>query len=285
MLSIFNINYDKNTDPWYRGLVDVASKWNLISLDFTSFDQHVTRGQMADMTTRYMKHNEGALLKSSPADVDLSYLINYLGFLKDYAVTYDSLAKHVNVEDSARNFDKLYGSEKTAGETKSFKDVDGNDLKIGLYNTGKLTEGAPSSCNASYGTGNYSLAITNKDNKILSYLDLGQREISDAMGADGIHYFDMTYEGSQAKPWFILEEYGSCNGNLFSFFIPDYIHGTLKPVKFSDQNENKIFAQSFKDITFDLYAITYKYYDNSQAKYLTKSYSYDSNKGEFVPAN
>lgn len=282
MLSIFNINYDKNTDPWYRGLVDVASKWNLISLDFTSFDQHVTRGQMADMTTRYMKHNEGALLKSSPADVDLSYLNDYLGFLKDYKVTYDSLSNNEDIDAAARDFNKNYGKKK-AMQFEMIQDITGNNLQTALFSDDAL-ENTDISCAKDYLYGNFSLALLGPKvysrDRVLSKIDLGEKTLF-PMGA--IHYVNMSYEGATAQPWLVLEEYGDCNGNLFTFFTPDYIYGNLKPATFSGKTDNKIYAQSFKDISFDLYAFTYKYYDNAQAKYFTKSYSYDSNKEEFFP--
>lgn len=284
MLEIFKVDYDKNATPWYKDIVDVASKGNFIPLDFMSFDQHVTRGQMADMTTRYMKFIKGAAGKADPADNDLSFLNDYLGFLKDYKVTYDSLVNNENIEDKARDFDKNYSKNK-AMQFEMIQDIAGNNLQTALFSA-DATENTDISCAKDYFYGNFSLALLGPKNysrdRVLSKIDLGEKTVF-PMGA--IHYVNMSYEGANAQPWLVLEEYGDCNGNLFTFYTPDYIYGNLKPATFSGQTDNKIYAQSFKDISFDLYAFTYKYYDNSKAKYFTKSYFYDWNKKEFIEGN
>lgn len=284
MLGIFKIDYDKNSTPWYKGIVDVASEGNFISLDFTSFDQYVTRGQMADMTTRYMKFIRGAAGKSSSAENDLSFINNYLGFLKDYKVTYDSLLSHTDIDKEARDFSKL-SKDKVAAQFEQLKDADGNDLQTALFSN-NAKENKDISCAKDYLFGDFSLALLSTKNgardQVLSQIDLGEITVS-PMGA--VHYVNMSYKGSKDQPWIILEEYGNCNGNLFTFYLPDYTHGVLKPAKFSDHKETSIYAQSFKDITFDLYAFTYKYYDNSKAAYIERSYIWDGGAKEFKAAD
>lgn len=71
------------TDPWYKGYINVASEMNIIPLDIQSFDQELTRGQVADMIIRYLKYIDGSqtdYLESSFDDIS--------------TVTYDELLKN-----------------------------------------------------------------------------------------------------------------------------------------------------------------------------------------------
>ncbi len=83
-MGIFNYSYE-STDPWYEGLITIASENNFIPLDISEFGQMFNRGQMADFVTR--------VLKSENDQLD-----EYLAELKDYKVTYASLEGKVNVE-------------------------------------------------------------------------------------------------------------------------------------------------------------------------------------------
>lgn len=85
VLKTFNFSYKVEILPWYYDLIDVASQYNFIPLDFVDFNQNVNRGQMADIITRILKYNAGELA-------------TYLGSKKDIRVTYESLESHVDTD-------------------------------------------------------------------------------------------------------------------------------------------------------------------------------------------
>ena len=74
----FGIDYDKETTPWYKGLVEAASAKNLIPLTIDSFGKKVSRGEMADLIARVLKYNEG--------DLD-----EFLCDKADYVVTFETI--------------------------------------------------------------------------------------------------------------------------------------------------------------------------------------------------
>jgi hypothetical protein len=67
---------------WYKVYVDEAAKMNMIPLDIVSFDQKITRGQMADIITRYLKYKDGtqAAYLSASFGTDGSKVITYDDF-------------------------------------------------------------------------------------------------------------------------------------------------------------------------------------------------------------
>lgn len=83
-MEVFDYEY-LETDPWYKGPVDVAADGNFIPLDFISFDQFMDRGQMADLITR--------ILKSESEE-----LSDYLGMWTPYVVTYENLDSNAKTE-------------------------------------------------------------------------------------------------------------------------------------------------------------------------------------------
>lgn len=75
------VEYEKNTDPWYRGIVNRASELNYIPFTINTFVQEINRGEMADMIARIIKYNEGGFEE---------YLSRYAG-KADTPVTYEDL--------------------------------------------------------------------------------------------------------------------------------------------------------------------------------------------------
>ncbi len=65
------VEYSKDTDPWYRGIVDRASELNYIPYTISGFTQELNRGEMADMITRIIKYNEDLLGEYLTSRVDL----------------------------------------------------------------------------------------------------------------------------------------------------------------------------------------------------------------------
>ncbi|MBD3360401.1 SH3 domain-containing protein [Candidatus Peregrinibacteria bacterium] len=76
-MNTFGYDYEE-TDPWYKGFVDTASKNNFIPLDVDYFGEQYSRGQMAEMITRILKFENGTLNE-------------YLGDDSDERVAYDEL--------------------------------------------------------------------------------------------------------------------------------------------------------------------------------------------------
>lgn len=75
-------------DPWYRIIVDSASSGNYMPLDITSFDQKVTRAQIAEMITRILKTEES-----------VTAIEDYLGDLIHLIITFESIEAGMNLED------------------------------------------------------------------------------------------------------------------------------------------------------------------------------------------
>jgi len=53
----FDYKYDVS-DPWYKGIVEVAESHNFIPLSVSYFDQSLNRGQMADLIARILKEDK-----------------------------------------------------------------------------------------------------------------------------------------------------------------------------------------------------------------------------------
>ncbi|MDA1060334.1 MAG: S-layer homology domain-containing protein [bacterium] len=78
-LKSFGYNY-YNSSPWYKNIVKQAEARYFIPLDFVGFDEHVNRGQIADLLTRMLVYGYGG-----------NELSEYLGEKQNYNVTYDTL--------------------------------------------------------------------------------------------------------------------------------------------------------------------------------------------------
>lgn len=88
-LKAFGYEY-KQTNTWYKGLVEVASYMNIIPPDFTSFSQKVNRGQMAELATRIKKYDLDQLDE---------FLDDEYDGLPSPTVTYDTLEEGIDVEN------------------------------------------------------------------------------------------------------------------------------------------------------------------------------------------
>jgi len=65
----FGDTYVEST-PWYKTMVELASTYNIIPLDVKGFDQVLTRGQVAELITRYLKYKDGTLDEFLGDEVD-----------------------------------------------------------------------------------------------------------------------------------------------------------------------------------------------------------------------
>jgi hypothetical protein len=98
---------------WYQAYVNEASSKNLIPLDIVSFDQKITRGQMADMITRYLKYKDGT---------QAEYLSSSFGTDGSKVMTYDTISSSSasgNLPPAAA-IDACTG--KTTGDSCEFSD-------------------------------------------------------------------------------------------------------------------------------------------------------------------
>lgn len=273
ILGIFKIDYDAETTPWYKGIIDTASTGNFIPLDFTSFNQNVTRGQMTDITTRVKKHVKDWTSEDSNSKND------YLGFLTDYRVTYEDLENNKSIDEEARDIEQTYGTGMLQFENLG----SGLDYQAALYSSNAV-ENTETSCLKDYVSGDFTLAILNLENggrdKVLSKVDIGYKTVF-PMGA--IHYINMDYGPTPMKSLILVEEYGDCNGNLFSFFRPSNYYSNFTEVNFSDLEDNKIYASSIEDIHFDdIETFNHEFYDNSKGEYIKKYYSWDEDSYSFI---
>jgi S-layer family protein len=83
-MEVFGYEY-METEPWYKGPIDVAADGNFIPLDFISFDQYMDRGEMADLITRVLKEESGEQS-------------DYLGIWEPYVVSFDNLSSNADTE-------------------------------------------------------------------------------------------------------------------------------------------------------------------------------------------
>ena len=91
---------------WYKGYVDEASSKNMIPLDINSFDQKISRGQMADIITRYLKNKDGT---------QAAYLSSSFGTAGSRIVTYDSIASSSN-QNSQTSGTQTSGTQQTGSQ-------------------------------------------------------------------------------------------------------------------------------------------------------------------------
>ncbi|PIQ77185.1 hypothetical protein COV82_05860 [Candidatus Peregrinibacteria bacterium CG11_big_fil_rev_8_21_14_0_20_46_8] len=61
MNRLFGIDFSTASNPWFRDGVEKASTSNLIPHDITSFALKITRAQMAEMMTRFVKNDDNTL--------------------------------------------------------------------------------------------------------------------------------------------------------------------------------------------------------------------------------
>ncbi len=83
VLRVFEEDFS-STNPWYKGLVEKASKQNLIPPTITKFEQKITRAETADLIARKMKFENG----------DLE---DFLGNRAEVRVTYESIKAGKNI--------------------------------------------------------------------------------------------------------------------------------------------------------------------------------------------
>ncbi len=88
--------YPEGTE-WFRPYVDAASSANTIPLTIKSFDQQITRAEMADMVTRQYHH-------------DMVILEDFLGDKSDFTVTYDTIEQGTDLKKKYEEYQKTIGS-------------------------------------------------------------------------------------------------------------------------------------------------------------------------------
>lgn len=98
------VQYVENTDPWYLGPVNTASLRNLIPLGIDSFDQKLTRGEMADLIARFIMDQED----------NLAY---FLEARVNFRVSYESIESGLSIESEWFHYlDSLAAGNKNPAE-------------------------------------------------------------------------------------------------------------------------------------------------------------------------
>ncbi len=265
-LEVFDYDYSE-TDPWYKGLVDSASENNFIPLDFFDFDDVINRGQMADLITRILKYEAGEL-------------DDYLLFLSDYKVTYETLLNGNDVEAEVRNsifqkddYQMVYFENFEYATSLILHTVE-------LYSTDAVQDTAVS-CMEGYYSGNWNVEIVNSYNEVIGKAELGELTLPPS---NAIHSDEMAFKDSdELRQILLVEEYGDCNGNQFTFYqFSNYLRG-LEKIDFTDREVDSIYAESIETIHLGIGELTYTYYDNSIAEYVIRHYDWDGELGAFVP--
>ena len=117
-LKIIEETYGANladSEVWYKTYIDEASSKNLIPLDISSFDQKLTRGQMADIMTRYLKYKDGT---------QAEYLKTSFGTGGTKIINYEVLAKNKNTTGGNMPPDEAIAAcaDKSTGDACEFDD-------------------------------------------------------------------------------------------------------------------------------------------------------------------
>lgn len=81
----FDLKYTETTTPWYKDVVESASKRNSIPFDIHAFAAPLQRNQMADLIARMMNTSSGFTA------INAAMLDSYLGARKDIVVTYETI--------------------------------------------------------------------------------------------------------------------------------------------------------------------------------------------------
>ncbi len=103
----FDIDYDADTSPWYKGMVDTAGDSNYIPWSVEGFSEALARDVMADLVTRIIKENDEELdeyLVEGGVDhyMNVDYEVIELGGIwgwYDYMETVDEQAGDGESED------------------------------------------------------------------------------------------------------------------------------------------------------------------------------------------
>lgn len=82
----FGLTYTENSSPWYRDVVQSASRENYIPFDIIAFSNGFKRNQMADLATRIIKGEDSTEALSA-----------YLGDRENKVVTYETIEAGINV--------------------------------------------------------------------------------------------------------------------------------------------------------------------------------------------
>lgn len=286
-LEVFGVKYEA-TDPWYKGLVERASVYNYIPLDFISFDQEVTRGQMADLVTRMRKS-----LMPENEDTFISELDAYLKYLAGYKVTYESLKNHEyvgpitasdGVIEEEESSDDVADEEPVVDpiEDPEFQQYENFDDPSG-YKVSLVSEDVELindlSCSSGYTSGNFYLYLMNSLDEVVDLVSVGDISVPE----DALYSYKMyTNPGKTAyKSFIVLRKYHSCDGEMFAIYDGGDDYSELREVKMLDWDTNEFFANGVNDISFGVSKITYKYYDNTTGETVTMTLFWDDEQQGF----
>lgn len=189
-----------------------------------------------------------------------------------------SAVKIMNLKkvDEVKEEKKVMSQIEALGETGHYiqtKFLNGKSgAAITLYSTDtKFTKNTDESCSKDFVGGNFKMEFDDDVGNVVSTFDIGETELA----PDAIHLV------GDAQKFVMIETYGSCNGNLFTFYAFNKEQNKLVPVAFSKSTSNQKFAM-LKDISFKGNVVEIKSYDNSIAKWTTASYTWDAATSTFL---
>jgi len=147
VLQVWDKDYNLNSDPWYKDVVDTAAEYNGISPTIDAFDRKITRSEMADLVMRLVSSERGeqdGFLGPEVASVNVTYDSIYRGFR--LADVFDEICEtlpspycnHI-IADPVDTF--RYGSEGEIigviyASTTDLVDLSDNPIWNSLMNTG-----------------------------------------------------------------------------------------------------------------------------------------------------
>lgn len=112
----FGLTYSENSSPWYRDVVESASRENYIPFDITAFSNGFKRNQMADLATRIIKGEESA-----------ETLSEYLSDRENKVVTYETIEAGINVRAMEVEIEEP-GEEDDADMVDDTADIDDDSM-------------------------------------------------------------------------------------------------------------------------------------------------------------
>jgi hypothetical protein len=277
---VYGQSYYKNiseTEPWYKGYINEYD--GLIPLDFTAFDQDVTRAQMTNFI--------------SNTTVDLGFMYQSTLFMFDNEISYETLSSGTNVEAIARSTDAIWEAEFQS--VQDFEDPTGYQAVVYSSNAVLDTEEDNGiSCSNGYYTGDFRMAIINPIDhaydELVADISLGTLTLpedplhhknflldpEDTLPLATWQYTEGEDEGALYTPFMILEQYGNCNFNRFTLYDPGNQFYESLGVVYLDHSYtyDSVFAESLESIEFGLGKFTHSYYDNSVGETFEDTYIY-----------
>lgn len=117
----FGLTYTEDSSPWYRDVVEAASRENYIPFDIIAFSNGFKRNQMADLATRIIK-----------GEASSEILSEYLGDRENKVVTYETIEAGINVSEMEEEIEEPGEEDEEGNIDITNPEIEPNSLSVNL---------------------------------------------------------------------------------------------------------------------------------------------------------